>query len=593
MRKALRLRTKLLLTVTVVSASLTAVSLLVVSRAVEKRERARISQDLNNSVSAFQNAERQRQAALARTAALMADLPIVRALMTTRHTATIQDASAELWRVAATDLFVLAGQNGQIVARQARSHSLPQVRAQQLLEESVARGGENHWWAADDHLYDAAVHPIYFGSEAHNDVLGLVAVGDEIDERVARELRQVSGSDVAFRYGSSIVRSTLPAAQQRQLEQAQLSFGPGLSSATELQLGDERFLAITVRLSADPALPISLTVLKSLDQAMGFVRSLNRLLLILGLIAVLSGSALVFLISSTITLPLRNLVNGVRALGRGDYGYPLTLRSGDEVGELTTAFDQMRRRIQSAQHELLESERQATIGRMASSISHDLRHSLAAMYANAEFLADGRRSAAEREELYQEIRAAVLEMTDLIESLLEFSRTRESLHLDHGELADVLDRAVQAVRLHPQYQKLAIQAQGDVPLEGYFDARKLERVFKNLLLNACAVVPVDRGTVTISVCRDNGRLAIRVADNGHGIPDGVRDRIFEPFFSYGKDNGTGLGLNVAQKIVQDHGGELRLESTSDQGTVFLVTLPWRRSGEDFLPATVQAANDVQ
>ena len=126
-----------------------------------------------------------------------------------------------------------------------------------------------------------------------------------------------------------------------------------------------------------------------------------------------------FLISYTFTRPLASLVEGVRALEHGDFYHPLDPRGSDEVAELTSAFDRMRASLLKTQQALLESEQLATIGRMASSISHDLRHALAAVVANSEFLCDGRLSSAQREELYQEVRTGVNQMTDLIDSLLE------------------------------------------------------------------------------------------------------------------------------------------------------------------------------
>ena len=111
----------------------------------------------------------------------------------------------------------------------------------------------------------------------------------------------------------------------------------------------------------------------------------------------------------------------------------------------------MRESIQTTQRELLDAERLATIGRMASSISHDLRHSLAAIVANAEFLCESNLTSAQREELYGEVRIAVNQMTDLIESLLEFSRTRESLRPSYGTVQDTVERAIQLVKSHPEY----------------------------------------------------------------------------------------------------------------------------------------------
>ena len=166
----------------------------------------------------------------------------------------------------------------------------------------------------------------------------------------------------------------------------------------------ERFLATSLVLSGSRPTPVRLSVLGSYDQATKFVDQLNRYLVLLGLAAILVGSGLVFFISHTFTRPLGSLVAGVRALEGGDFHHPLDPRGGDEVAELTRAFDRMRTSLLKSQRDLLESEQLATIGRMASSISHDLRHSLAAIVANSEFLCDSHLTPAQREELYQEVR---------------------------------------------------------------------------------------------------------------------------------------------------------------------------------------------
>jgi len=318
-----------------------------------------------------------------------------------------------------------------------------------------------------------------------------------------------------------------------------------------------------------------LTVLGSYDQASKFLDKLNRLLLLLGLAAVLVGSALVFVISHTFTRPLASLVDGVRALEHGDFHHPLDPRGGDEVAELTSAFDRMRSSLLKTQQALLESEQLATIGRMASSISHDLRHSLAAIVANSEFLCDGRLSAAQREELYQEVRTGVNQMTDLIDSLLEFARNRESLNPTYANVVETVQRAMQAVRLHPRHQGTLIEVLSNGQNSAWFDPRKLERALYNLLLNACEAAPSKEGKVRVAISRTGSWVTIAVADNGPGIAEPIHDKLFHPFVSYGKENGTGLGLAVVQKIVQDHGGEVSVERTADAHTVFRITIPGR------------------
>ena len=297
--------------------------------------------------------------------------------------------------------------------------------------------------------------------------------------------------------------------------------------------------------------------------------------MLLGLTAVLIGSALVFVISHTFTRPLASLVEGVRALEHGDFYHPLDPRGSDEVAELTSAFDRMRASLLKTQEALLESEQLATIGRMASSISHDLRHALAAVVANSEFLCDGGLTSAQREELYQEVRSGVNQMTDLIDSLLEFARTRESLSPTYASVAETVQRAMQAVRLHPRHQGTLIEVHYTGRSLVWFDPRKLERALYNLLLNACEAAPGSEGRVLVTVERAGHAVTIAVSDNGPGIAEPIRDKLFHPFVSFGKENGTGLGLTVVQKIVQDHGGQVLMERTPDARTVFRITLPGR------------------
>jgi signal transduction histidine kinase len=99
------------------------------------------------------------------------------------------------------------------------------------------------------------------------------------------------------------------------------------------------------------------------------------------------------------------------------------------------------------------------------------------------------------------------------------------------------------------------------------------------LLNACEAVSGDTGHVRVELREIPNAVEVRVTDNGHGIPESIRDRLFEPFVSYGKENGTGLGLTVVHKIVQDHGGDVVVEETSETGTVFRIVLPLASSAE--------------
>jgi signal transduction histidine kinase len=587
-----------------ITSGLTALSLLVVRHSMQSHVREGIVQDLRNSVTTFQNFQHDREVMLTHSSELVAYLPITRAIMTAHDPATIQDASKDVWPLTGSDLLVLVNRNGNVVALHTKSAGLTREAAQKHFERSLQEEDSSHWWFGDHHLYQTFVQPVYFGSKTEGPLLGFLVIGYEIDDRLAREVSKVSASQVAFSYGNQIVATTLTPDQAQSAGVRALATGSSQSGPQDVEVGRENFVATSLDLSGQRETPVRLTVLGSYDQAAKFLDKLNRLLLLLGLTAVLIGSGLVFLISHTFTRPLASLVEGVRALEHGDFHHPLDPRGSDEVAELTSAFDRMRASLLKTQEALLESEQLATIGRMASSISHDLRHALAAVVANSEFLCDGGLTSTQREELYQEVRSGVNQMTDLIDSLLEFARTRESLNPTYASVAETVQRAMQAVRLHPRHQGTLIEVRGIGQSLAWFDPRKLERALYNLLLNACEAAPGSEGRVLVTVERSGHAVTIAVSDNGPGIAEPIRDKLFHPFVSFGKENGTGLGLTVVQKIVQDHGGQVLLERTSDARTVFRITLPGRApqnpldEGEDdeltarsFLPADSDHATE--
>jgi len=565
-----RLRTKFLLSMVLISAGLSSLSLLVVRQSVQSQARQEIVSDLRNSVSTFLSFHREQQITLSHSADLLADLPNLRALMTTNHEATIQDGSTALWQLTDSDLFVLADPSGKVVALHTNTPGFTREMAQSSLSASLER--QERWWFGAQHLYAVFLKPIYFGPASADKLLGFLIIGYEIDDRVASQISRITSSKIAFYYGNAVVTSTLPAENREQLERSDVS-QIGASPSTSFQLGDERFLATRVELDAQGNPNVRLLVLKSYDEATAYLRKINRLLLALGLIAVMIGSVLVFLISHTFTRPLASLLSGVSALERGDFTYRLDTRGGDEVAQLALAFDRMRESLARTQQNLLESERLATIGRMANSISHDLRHSLAAIVANAEFLCESHLSPGQREELYQEVRVAVSRMTELIDSLLEFSRTRASLTPTYGSLQKTMKSSLDAVKSNPQFHGVNVSILETGNVEGWFDHRKLERAFFNLLLNACESVHSGKGNVEIKLRELGDHIDITITDDGRGIPASIRQTLFEPFVSQGKENGTGLGLTVVQKLVQDHGGEIAVLHTSPEGTTFRISLP--------------------
>ena len=567
-----RLRTKFLIAMLLTSAGLTAVSLLIVQRTVENQVRRGLGNDLANSVETFRNVQREREASLARSAELMADIPSLKALMTSHHPPTIQDASREMFRLSGGDLFALLDPADQFVGFHTKSPGITREQAQHLIELHRPLEEPLQWWFAGGHLYEVVLAPIYFGPRADNSLLGIVAVGYEMNQAVAHQVSQIAASQVAILCGESVVVSTLNSEQTNELDTHLRAHASSLNPS-DWKLGRESFVVSWLTLDPGQSPKVTMIVMKSYDEATSFLNHLSQLLLAVGLAAVLVGSLLVYVTASTFTRPLERLVDGVRALGGGDFRHPLEASGASEIEELTNAFVRMREGLLEAQHKLLDAERLATIGRMASSISHDLRHPLTAVLANAEFLADAELSPQQREELYLEIRIAVNRLTDLIDSLLELSRPAESLNVVETPVERTISRSIELVRAHPEFHQILVSIDSPGLHSAQFDPRKMERAFYNLLLNACQAAQVCGGHVGVTVSNNGDTLEIRVSDDGPGVESSIRDKLFQPFVSFGKENGTGLGLTIAQKIVQDHGGTLQMESSAPGRTVMQIVLP--------------------
>ncbi len=573
---AMRMRTKLLLALLSVSFGLTAASLFIIRTNLEHQIRERILGDLKSSVNTFHNLQAQRRQALQHDTALLADLPSLKALMTSEDPRTIRDAGSEFWKISGSDLLALARPDGETIAVYNEGSPLKQETAKPALQEAIARTPEPQYVAIGGRLYEVSIQPLYFGPAINGTRLGFVVSGYEINQHVAQEVSQAAEAEVAFFTNGAIVASTLDPTHKANLLQALRQFDLASTEGQDVWLGHEHFLSASIPLTGDEAPAIQLLVLKSYDQASLFLRRLNRLIILLGIFVLLAGGLLAVYIARSITRPLESLASEAIAFGSGDFSHSLRHDGAREILELSVAFDRMRLRLRQTQQELLEAERLATIGRMASSISHDLRHHLSAVYANAEFLGYASPDSKDRIELLGEIRLAIQEMTELIESLLMFSRTGKILHLNPEFMPLVIERAVALVKTHPDAAKaeIEIHASSSQLSELWIDGKKIERAIYNLVLNACqsAARATPHPLVSIALLDDEACVRLRIQDNGPGVAESIRLTLFEPFVSEGKQNGTGLGLTLAQRIAQEHAGNVTLEESGPGGTIFTLTI---------------------
>jgi signal transduction histidine kinase len=590
-----RLRTKFLLSLVAISTCLTAAALLIVSYSVQKRVRQSLGEDLRDSLHTYQSFESQREEALTRSAALLANLPNVRALMTTEDAATIEDASADVWKLSGSDLLVLANRTGNLAAVRTTGSVLDSATAQGLLRHSLERRESQNWWFGGGHLYEVYIQPIYFGAPSQNLTVGLLAVGHEVNERAAKEFASIASSEVAFNIGDTLVASTLGRVDQSQLarklrERAQASS----NDAQEFQLGSERYLARTVNLSSQGEPVVSLTVLKSFDKATLFLSELNRGLIVLGLLSIPLGGALVFWISHTYTKPLAGLVAGARALGRGDFSYPLDTRGGDEVSEVTEAFVRMRASLESTQNEqrqleerLRQAHKMEAVGRLAGGVAHDFNNLLTIIRGNSDLLQDREGADALHRKCVEQIQKAAGRAVSMTRQLLAFSRMQVlqprvlDLNTVVTEMGKMLPRLIGE---HIEFSFLPDPSLASIKA----DPGQIEQVILNLAANARDAMPrggkLSLRTENVSVNEFEavkrppmtpGRyVLLSIGDTGHGMDEATKGHIFEPFFTTKEvGKGTGLGLAMVYGIVKQSGGFIWVDTKLGTGTTFEIYLP--------------------
>ncbi len=583
----LRLQSQLLLSTLLIICALTGAILLIIRQTVRTQIAGQVDYSTQASIHEFETVQRELQLQLSRTASLLAEIPTLKALMTTRDAPTIQDGSTPFWRLAGSDLFLLANPAGRVVALDVTQQGLNREAAEGFLKSSLHEGQDSAWWYSGGRLYWIFLRPILAGTGNNAKVLGLVAIGYETNSRIAEQLGFVAESKIVLLADHRIIASTFSTEEEAVIQGRILSREVLPSAATtEVTLGNDTYQVARVTLQANPPSPVECYVFISLTRPMAFLRQLNRTILVVGLTAILLASLSLRFVSGTITHPLDNLVAGVRALAAGDYTYSITPRGSSEAVELAESFSKMRGELLAFQKKQIETERVAAVGRAANSISHDLRHHLAALVANAEFLYEAEKLRLNRDEVYREIQTASDQMTELLDSLRDLAREQRNISPVNASIDQCVRRVIEAARARPELRDPDISVRSTGDMAGVFDPQKIERALLNLALNACEAVPSRHGKIAFDISSTPKTFEIRVSDNGPGIPVAIRNNLFDPFVSAGKPNGTGLGLAIVSKIIADHGGAVCVESTSESGTTFLVKLPRVQLSANEIPENV-------
>ena len=289
----------------------------------------------------------------------------------------------------------------------------------------------------------------------------------------------------------------------------------------------------------------------------------------IGLIGVLAVTVFTIAVARTVARPIRALARTARDMAGGNLAARAPVTTADEVGVLATVFNRMAEDIQRSQEALLRQERLAALGQLTAMVSHELRNPLG-MIRTSFFMLAGQLRGREPEwtAILDRIERSILRCDAIISDLLDYSRLRaidrKSTDLD-AWLTVVL-------REHELPEQVAIDLDLNCGVRLDIDRERFYQCISNVVANACQAMEPGGGRLSVASRCEDGRVAIRVADTGCGIPAGQLPRVFEPFYST-KSFGVGLGLPIVKQIVEQHGGQIEVHSQQGEGTTATIWLP--------------------
>ena len=301
-----------------------------------------------------------------------------------------------------------------------------------------------------------------------------------------------------------------------------------------------------------------------------FLNSVNRALAIAVTSAVIAAVFLTILLSRRILRPIESLQTAVMRVGQGNLEYRVPVRSNDEIGDLAKAFNTMAETL--AQQEQLKQQ-------VVSDVAHELRTPLSNIRGYLEAIQDG--LASPNEKTIDSLHEEVLLLTRLVDDLQELALAESGqLHLEPKpvNLSGIVEHTLTV--LFPRIKEKDLDVTTSIPQnlpDIVVDPERIGQVLGNLLTNAIAYSP-DRGRIHVEIAAHDQSIEVRVSDNGPGIEAEHIPLVFERFYRVDASRtrltgGAGLGLAIVKQLVQAHGGDVGVFSTSGQGSTFWFSIP--------------------
>lgn len=304
------------------------------------------------------------------------------------------------------------------------------------------------------------------------------------------------------------------------------------------------------------------------------------------------------IITSSIINPLQRMVLATQKIALGDLNHKVGIDVKDEIGKLAQSFNQMTENLKAAnenliqwgktlekrveerttelremQDYLIQSEKLASLGKMAAGVAHEINNPLTSILINTHLMLE---KLDRKDDFYENLSLIADETsrcTQIVKGLLEFAR-QSPPQKAFTDINALIERTTQLLENQASFQNIRIVKDLDRTLPPIkLDRSKIQQVFWNLMLNACEAMPRG-GQLLISdnLSADRKYVEVRFIDNGVGIPKEHIHRLFDPFFTT-KSSGTGLGLAVSYGIIEQHQGKIEVKSEPGQGTVLTLSFP--------------------
>jgi signal transduction histidine kinase len=508
----------------------------------------------------------------------LASTPTLRAAMETRDSLTIRQNLDHLLESSTMEWLAVAAPDGTVVASTGRTPPRAGTAAALVGESRYYDTGD--LWHQDGRLVQVYASGIFLGPTHLGALLGGAPVGAA---RIAR-LHSATQQRIAFLAGGEVVAAE---AAMREAERADLVGAwsghlppvpaPGERAATEVRefsMGGTRYLGSSLPLpDARGGAVGHLVAYRSLDDAMRPARDLRFVLSAIVLAAILVAFGSSYVLSQRVVRPVNRLLDETVRLGSGSLDHPIHPERDDEIGKLAQGFEQMRVSLRRAQEELLRAERLSAVGRAASAIVHDFRQPIMVIQGYVSLLKSELDDKAQCEEDILLIEGELARLNAMMGEILDYARGGEGIELTEGATAELLEEVVRPVRLLMEEKGISLRVEHGYTGHWKLDFPRTRRVLENLVRNAAAVVKPG-GSVWVRSGQTEEGLRLVVEDTGPGIPEEIRENLFEPFVTHGKEEGTGLGLAIVKAFTERQGGSVRFE-TSPAGTRFLLEFPAR------------------